>query len=208
MTPLDFAITLAGFGVIHLLAVVSPGPSLIVVTRTSIAVSRNAGFMTALGFGVGSVIWALAAIFGLNILFSAVPWLYLAVKISGALYLIFLAYKLLRSKGLEEFAVEGALVPQSLVRSFLKGLFVQLSNPKVVIFMGSMLVTLLPKNPSPEMLMAVIVLIFFDEFVWYSLVAAAFSVERLRNTYRRVSKTVDRVAGVFLGGLGVRILTQ
>jgi threonine/homoserine/homoserine lactone efflux protein len=192
---------LVGFGLFHLVAVVGPGPSLIVVTQTSISLSRRAGIFNALGFGVGSVIWAVAAIFGLSLVFTAFPWIYVFVKTAGALYLIYLGVMLLLSKGMSEIADRA-------VSSFLKGLIIQISNPKVVIFMGSIMTTLLPKDPSSEMLIWVVAIIFINEFLWYSLVASVFSIATLRNAYLKVAKTVDRLAGMFLGGLGLRILAQ
>ena len=164
--------------------------------------------MNALGFGIGSVVWAVAAIFGLSVLFAIVPWLYLIVKVCGALYLIYLAYKLLRSNGLQELQVGEKKISNSMMASLHKGFLIQLSNPKVVIFMGSILATLLPKDATPELLTAVVVVIFLNEFLWYSLVASVFSVGKLRNAYAKVSKIVDRTTGLLLGGLGVRILVS
>ncbi len=205
---LEFFLTLASLGLFHLLAVISPGPSLIAVIQTSISSSRKEGILNALGFGVGSVVWAVAAIFGLNVLFAAVPWVYLAVKMSGALYLIYLGYKLLKSQGLKTTTNTDSHELQTAIGSFMKGLMIQLSNPKVVIFMGSILTVLLPQNPAPELLFWVVAVIFLNEFLWYSLIASVFSIERLRNGYVRASKLFDRAAGVLLGGLGLKILTQ
>lgn len=205
---LDFFIVLSGFWLFHLLAVISPGPSLIVVTQTSISTSRQAGIANALGFGLGSVIWALAAIFGLGILFATIPWVYLIVKTAGALYLIFLGYTLLRSNGMVPIERPNCVEQQTHLKALLKGLIIQLSNPKVVIFMGSILTTLLPQNPPIGLLVCVIAAIFLNEFIWYSLVATAFSSNQLRECYARISKTVDRIAGLFLGALGLRILSQ
>ena len=100
MNSLEFLFILGGFWLVHLLAVISLGPSLVVITKTSMSVSRQAGIANALCFGVGSVIWALAGIFGLGILFATVPWIYLVVKTADAFYLIFLGYRLLRSNGI------------------------------------------------------------------------------------------------------------
>lgn len=75
---------LAAIGTAHLLAVLSPGPSFLVVARTAMASSRAAGIWAALGMGVGSLIWAVAALFGLNLLFTLVPWLYMTSR-RGAL---------------------------------------------------------------------------------------------------------------------------
>lgn len=208
MDNLNFIAILGSFWLFHLLAVISPGPSLIVVTQTAISISRRAGVANALGFGIGSLIWAIAAIFGLGILFSAVPLIYAIVKAAGALYLIFLAFKLLRSDGIIDPVADNGTAAKTGFGAFRTGLFIQLSNPKVVIFMGSILTTLLPQSASPVLLAWVLTIIFLNEFLWYSLVATMFSIDRVRAFYAKVSKTVDHIAGLFLGALGIRILTQ
>lgn len=208
MTTTAFALTLSGFWLAQLLAVISPGPSLLVAMRSSIAISRRAGILNALGFATGSVIWAVTAMLGLNILFAAFPWIYSSIKVAGGLYLVYLAYKMIRSPGMTMVDVNFVRFSESALASFTKGLIIQLSNPKVVIFMGSILTSLLPVSPPVVLLISVLVVIFLNEFIWYSFVAYAFSVERMRNSYCRASKIVDRIAGVFLAGLGVRILAS
>ncbi len=206
---MELLFALAGLALAHLVAVISPGPSLVVVTRTSIAVSRSAGLWTALGFGVGSLVWATCAIFGLDLLFSAVPWLYWGMKFAGALYLIYLAISLWRRAGEPNHVEE----PKDHHRetgwiSFRRGLLVQLSNPKVVVFMGSILVTLLPATLEPATVAAVLAIVFLNEFVWYAFVACAFSVDRIRSAHARAKRWIDRVAGTFLATIGVRLIVD
>jgi threonine/homoserine/homoserine lactone efflux protein len=67
--------TLASIGLVQLMAVISPGPSFLITARTAVARSRMDGVKVALGLGAGTVIWAGAALFGLNALFHALPLL-------------------------------------------------------------------------------------------------------------------------------------
>lgn len=60
-----------------LIGAISPGPSFVYVARTSIAVSRPAGIATALGMGFGGFTFASAALLGLQVVLTAVPWAYL-----------------------------------------------------------------------------------------------------------------------------------
>jgi serine/threonine protein kinase len=66
-------LTLFSIALVQLLAVISPGPSFLITARTAIAVSRKDGILVAAGLGAGTVIWAAAALFGLNALFHAMP---------------------------------------------------------------------------------------------------------------------------------------
>jgi threonine/homoserine/homoserine lactone efflux protein len=77
-----------------LLGAISPGPSFVLVARTAVAVSRRDALATALGMGVGGLIFAGTALLGLMVVLASVPWLYLAIKVAGACYLLYLALSL------------------------------------------------------------------------------------------------------------------
>ena len=79
-----------------LIGAISPGPSFVYVARTSIAVSRPAGIVTAVGMGLGGLMFASAALLSLHMVLTAVPWTYLGLKIGGGAYLIYLAVLLWR----------------------------------------------------------------------------------------------------------------
>ncbi len=204
---MDNLLMLIGFVAVHMLAVMSPGPSFLVVARASAARSRGVGIWSALGMGAGSVVWALAALFGLDVLFQIAPWLYTAMKIAGALFLITLAVRLWRHADRPvPVAMPGVAARRSTFAAFRLGLFTQLANPKVVVFFGSIFLAVLPADRPAWMTAALLVLVFLDEFLWYATVAIAFSVNRLRAGYLRLKRIVDRVTGSFLGLLGLRML--
>src|SRR3954451_16050401 len=73
---------------------ISPGPSFVLVARTAIAVSRRDGIAAAVGMGFGAFVFAGAALLGLNVVLTTVPWVYLGIKIAGAAYLFYLALPL------------------------------------------------------------------------------------------------------------------
>ncbi|EPC01678.1 hypothetical protein L861_20855 [Litchfieldella anticariensis FP35 = DSM 16096] len=206
---MELLLILAGVGVAHLLAVISPGPSLLVVARAAISTSRSAAIWTALGIGVGSVIWVLAALFGLHLLFAVAPWVYTGMKVAGAAFLFYLAFQLWRhAKVPMHFDASVTVLAVPSWKSFCRGLLVQLSNPKVVVFMGSILITLLPPQPSSGLIAALLLVVFLNEFVWFSCVACAFSIPRFRQGYLRFKSIIDRVTGTCLGGLGLRLIVS
>src|ERR1700759_3401675 len=87
----DYVLILAGLAVVHLLAVASPGPSTVLVIQTAAVAGRRGGLLAAFAMMVGALIWAVAALFGLQALFARFDWLYAAFRIAGALYLLYLA---------------------------------------------------------------------------------------------------------------------
>lgn len=206
---MDLVLVLAGVALAQLAAVISPGPSLLVVARVSIATSRSAGAWTAVGLGVGSVIWAAAALFGLQAAFATLPWLYTVMKVAGALYLFYLAIMLWRHArtpiDIGGKSGQGAMSRRAAVR---RGLLTQLANPKVAVFFGSIFVTLLPPQPSPAFYAVLLPLVFLVEAAWYVFVAHALSTERLRRRYARLKAAIDRITGTVLAGLGAKLIAD
>ncbi len=195
-------LTLASIGLVQLMAVISPGPSFLITARTAVARSRLDGVKVALGLGAGTVIWAGAALFGLNALFHAVPVLFLAMKFAGALFLLWIAYMIfVHAK--EPLKIEGAAEAGN---PFWRGFWVQLSNPKVMVFFGSIFIAMLPANPPLWMLLTLLFIVSFNEVWWYSVVALFFGAGPVRAFYLRAKAWIDRVTGLFLGALGLRLL--
>ena len=203
------ALLLLAFALAHLAAVASPGPSFVVVVKSTLTGRRVEGVWCAFGMGLGTLNWAAAAWFGLAALFGVVPWLYTVLKLAGACYLIYLAIQLWRHAGqpLPVVTAKNAagVSHQGALRAVRLGLLTQLANPKVAVFFGSIFLALLPPEPSHLVLAAVFLIVFVNEFAWYSLVALVIGAEPVRVRYARVKALVDRGTGLVLGGLGIRL---
>lgn len=197
-------LTLASIGFIQLLAVISPGPSFLITARTAVSRSRADGIKVALGLGAGTVIWSSAALFGLNALFHAMPILFMVMKLVGALFLLWIAWQIF----MHAAAPLDMGVEQGDTRSnpFLRGFLVQISNPKVVVFFGSIFVAMLPAQVPVWMMLALVFIVSFNEVWWYSVVALFFGAGPVRSFYLRAKKWIDRLTGAFLGILGLRLL--
>jgi threonine/homoserine/homoserine lactone efflux protein len=195
-------LTLLSIAAVHLLAVISPGPSFLITARTAVARSRLDGVKVALGLGAGAVIWAAAALFGLNVLFHAVPLLFMGMKVLGAAFLLWIAWQIFRHAS-EPLALEGEAAKGN---PFWRGFLVQIGNPKVVVFFGSVFVAMLPANPPLWMLLALLVIVLLNEVWWYCVVALFFGAGPVKRLYIRAKAWIDRVTGLFLGALGLRLL--
>ena len=196
-------LTLLSIGLIQLLAVISPGPSFLITARTAVAQSRADGIKVALGLGAGTVVWSSGALLGLNAVFHAVPVLFMGMKVAGALFLLYIAYMIfVHAK--EPLKIEGAA--EKLGNPFLKGFLTQISNPKVAVFFGSIFIAMLPAQVPLWMTLALIFIVSFNEVWWYSVVALFFGSGPVRSFYLRAKAWIDRVTGLFLGALGLRLL--
>lgn len=189
------------------LGIMSPGPSFVLVARTSVAVSRFDGLATAIGMGLGGMVFAILALLGIKAVLLSVPYLYLVLKILGGAYLIFLAVVIWRSADVE-VDFQGQLVDDNstLFKSFKVGLITQLSNPKTAIFYGSIFAALLPPDIPIEVVLMLAPIIFLLEAGWYSLVALVLSLEAPKNVYLNSKYLLDRLAGGVIGVLGMKLI--
>jgi len=205
---MELIISLASVLGALLIGAISPGPSFVLVARTSMAASRIDGLFTAIGMGIGGVIFSVLVLLGLQAVLASVPWLYLALKLVGGLYLVYMAVSIWRGAK-EPIVISGAGegIRRSVKKSFLLGLFTQLSNPKTAVVYGSVFAALLPHNLPSFATLALPFLVFLVETGWYSIVAFSLSSESSRATYLRSKMHVDRVAGGVMGLLGLKLVT-
>jgi threonine/homoserine/homoserine lactone efflux protein len=192
-----------------LIGAISPGPSFILVARTAIAVSRWQGIAAALGMGVGATILAGAALLGLHVVLANAPSLFVALKIGGALYLAYLAFRLWRGAD-RPMAATGAASAQvsGWARSFALGLVTQLSNPKTAVAYASIFTALLPAGGHGELALVILPPVFAIETGWYTIVAMAFSAERPRRYYLQSKRWIDRVAASAMGLLALKLASD
>jgi threonine/homoserine/homoserine lactone efflux protein len=192
---------------VHLLAAMSPGPSFITVSRTSLASGRLAGLASALACGLGVLPWTIGAILGIVTVFNQAPWLYAALKAAGGLYLLYLAVTVWRHAASPiEFAY--GIPRQTLSQAFGQTFLTQISNPKVAVFFSAIFVSVLPPDPPLWMVGAILFIVFVNEAAWYSIVAVGLSATRPRALYLRLKSVLDHVMGVLLGVLGVKLLAD
>jgi threonine/homoserine/homoserine lactone efflux protein len=192
---------------VHLMAVMSPGQSFLVVSRAALSSGRPAALAATLACGVGVLPWAIGAMAGLALLFQQWPWLYAGLKAAGGIYLLSVAAMVWRhaSEPLPEPTLETAM---PVARVFTSTLLMQMTNPKVAVFFASIFVAVLPANPPIWLLAAILAVVFLNEIAWYALVALSFSAARPRAVYARVKPSVDRVMAGLLGVLGVKMLSD
>jgi threonine/homoserine/homoserine lactone efflux protein len=203
---MDYIVALLGLALVHLLAVASPGPSTVLVIQTAAVAGRRGGLLAALAMMAGALLWAAAALFGLQALFARFEWLYLAFRVGGAIYLFYLAVQLWRHARdpLPEIAV-GRAIRLTGWQGFLRALLLQLSNPKIMVFFGSIFLSLLPQNLPAWMDATVLAIVAANEFTWFALLALLFSGGPARAFYRRAKFWLDRFMGGALALLGLRL---
>ena len=111
-----------------------PGPAVLYIVGRSIGQGRNAGLVSALGIGVGTLVHTAAAAIGFSALLVSSATAFSVVKYFGAAYLVFLGVQRLRSKESLAAAADAAAPRTSLTRVFTQGIIVNILNPKTALF--------------------------------------------------------------------------
>lgn len=91
-------------------------------------------------------------------------------------------------------------------RTFLRGFLTNLSNPKAVIYFGSVFSLFVGDNVTAGARWGLFVLIVAETFVWFSIVACVFALPMMRRGYQRLSKWIDGLAGVLFAGFGIHLI--
>jgi threonine efflux protein len=202
----SFWLMLGGIAAVNLLGAASPGPAFFIVSRTAAGQSRRAGFTTALGVSTATVIWAFAAIHGLALLLAEAAWLFRLMQALGGAYLVYLGWQAIRHAPEPLPLPDPAVVPASGFAAFRRGFVVNMTNPKVMVFFGSVFASVYAPGMPEWTNLAVLAVVAIDEVVWYSIVALAFSTRPAQAAYGRAKRCIDRAFGAFLALFGLRLL--
>jgi threonine/homoserine/homoserine lactone efflux protein len=195
---------LVAFVGVAVLVIVTPGPDTAMTIRGTLLGGRRAGVMTAFGVVSGQACWTVAASVGITALLVASEPAFLALKLLGAAYLVYLGGQAIMA------AIRGT-VAHELVRgsaeltgrtAYRQGLVSDLGNPKMAAFFTS----LLPQFGTSFWSMLALGLVFCA-LTWLWLVVYATAFARLRAS-RRVRRTIEAVTGTVLVALGVRLATE
>ncbi|WP_067339561.1 LysE family translocator [Stappia indica] len=209
MPPTDI---LLAFFVTTAIFAYMPGPAMLYATAQTLARGRTAGLMAALGIHLGGYAHVAAAAAGLSVLFHAVPPLYLAVKVAGALYLVWLGWSLIRSAGSTLKAETASSATASARKAFFESITVEVLNPKTAIFF----LAFLPQFVDPAaglpvwaqfLVLGTAVNLMFSSADLVCVIFAAGLRARLARS-GRAQKLARRIGGTILIGLGANLALQ
>ncbi|QHM72852.1 threonine export protein RhtC [Mixta intestinalis] len=196
--------------VVHLVALMSPGPDFFFVSQTAASRSRKEAMLGVMGITLGIVIWAGVALMGLHLILQKMAWLHEIIMVCGGLYLTWLGWQLLRSAHRQHRQPTVSAEPEVKLakkgHSFLKGFLTNLSNPKAVIYFGSVFSLFVGDDVAAGARWGLFVLIISETFAWFTLVAAVFALPWMRRQYQRVAKWIDGMAGVLFAGFGIHLI--
>ena len=192
---------LLAFNLALLVAIASPGPALLMAIRTTLSGGRRAGIAVGAGLGLMAATWTLMALLGLGIFFELFPAVYVAARIAGAAWLLYLAYGIWRNASAP---VEARGEPAR--HAFRQGFLINLLNPKSVLFAAAVLVAIFPAGIGTVESLIIVANHFFVEIAFYTTLAFCLSTRLVATRYLRAKSHIDRFAAAVLGALGLRLL--
>ncbi len=193
--------------VIHLLAVMSPGPDFAMVTRNSIIYSRKVGIYTSLGIAVGILVHVAYSLLGIGFLIAKSIVLFNTIKFIGAGYLLYIGYKSLKAKPPAQVGEEVVIQKKdiSLLASFKMGFITNALNPKATLFFLALFTQVIDPATSKIIQLTYGIEMMFITFIWFALLSIFFSNSLIKNRITRLQHHVERVTGVVLIALGIKV---
>ena len=195
------------FAAAALVVALTPGPNMIYVLSRSLCQDRGAGLLSLFGVVVDFLVHMFAAAVGLTAVFLAIPLAYEVLKWLGAGYLAWLAWQAVKPGARSPFEAR-ELPPDSPRRLFLMGFLTNLLNPKITIFFTSLLPQFVGGHGTPTDLLLLGALFNIMGVVWLLGYAVVASRARAALARPAVKRTLDRITGTVLIGLGVRLALQ
>jgi threonine/homoserine/homoserine lactone efflux protein len=189
--------------------IATPGQDMLYVITRSLAQGRVAGLCSALGVCLGILVHTALAAFGVGAILHASEMLFLALKLAGAAYLVYLGLRLVLSREAARLGATGGgkLAPLALIR---QGVLSNVTNPKIVLFFFAFLpqfVDPASAHPTRELVFLGVLYAVLALPVKSAVALAAGSLSERAMRHPGAMKWMNRASGAVLVGLGLRLAT-
>lgn len=190
---------------ISILGAASPGPSLAVVVKNTLGADKLTGFVTSWAHALGIGVYAILTVFGLTIILKQTPWLFNIITYAGALYLAWLGYKALSSKGgIASKLEKGEKI--SLVEAARDGVIISLFNPKIALFFIALFSQFIHEDMDFTGKLITTVTPFLTDGLWYSFIVLILSHSKILEFLRQKASLIDKLTGIVFILIAFRIV--
>ncbi|MCK6264262.1 LysE family translocator [Vibrio sp. ZSDE26] len=190
---------------ICLLGAMSPGPSLAMVAKHSLAGGRANGLAAAWAHAFGIGIYAFITLIGLAVVLQQSPLLFKTISYAGAAYLAYLGVNALRSKGGVAAKLESGQTT-SLWQSAKEGFLISLLSPKIALFFIALFSQFIAVGSDVISKSLIILTPLVVDGLWYTLITFMLSSPLLLDKIRSKAVLIDRLSGVVLILLALRVV--
>jgi len=194
--------------VVHLVALLSPGPDFFFVSQTAVSRSRRQALFGVLGITLGITLWSALALLGLQLVLHRLAWLQQLIAVAGGLYLVWMGLRMLHGAFTRAPAAHGQAAASAggELATLRAGLLTNLANPKVVVYFGSVFSAFLGDRVDAAARWGLWALIVAETFAWFTLVAAFFALPAMRRGYLRLARWIDGFAGAVFVAFGLHLV--
>ena len=194
---------------LHFLAVISPGPDYVLVTRNALAYNREVAIYTALGIALGIIVHASYCLFGLAIVIKQSLLLFNIIKLLGGLYLIYIGIKACLAKDHKTMATDEkpSIPPAISAKEAIKqGFFCNVLNPKVTLFfLGLFTLVIKPNTPWGIQIFYALWMMTVT-FIWFSSLATLITHSAVRARIWRIQPMITKIMGALLIIFGLNLI--
>lgn len=188
---------------LHWAILLVPGFNFVLIGQLAAGGARSQALAAVAGMVLSTFTWALLAVLGVGVVFTAHPLLRQAAQWIGGLYLLQLAWRLWGARK-QPVAAEGQ-VP-SRAAAFRAGFVTSILNPKIALFYGSVFATALPAQPLLRLSASAVGLVVLNSLVWHVFLALALSQPAVQRAYLRSFLRINQVCAAVVGAFGLRLL--
>lgn len=194
---------------IHALAVISPGPDFVLISRLSLSYSRKIGFVGAIGVALGIGVHIFYSILGIGALIASSVILFNTIKILGALYLIYIGVMSFKQSKNKSPASSVRLQEDVTYTEALKlGFLTNVLNPKATLFILAVFTQVITPS-TPKFIQVIYGLeMILATALWFSVVAFFLSTDYISRKIQSAKGIIEKITGVVLTVLGIKILLE
>lgn len=191
---------------IALLGMISPGPDFFLVVKNAARYQRSAAMMTAMGIVAALLVHMSYCVAGIAVLITTTPWLFSILKYAGAVYLLWIGFQSLLSKSNHSINEKTAQHSQiSFHRAFMQGFLCNLLNPKATLFFLAVFTQVLSIDSSIGEKLWYAFIIWGLAVVYWPLLVLLIQSAPVRKMLNKIQKSIDKVLGIVLIGLGIKV---
>lgn len=185
----------------------SPGPTTLALVGTSLEQGRAKALALASGVTCGSLTWSIAAALGLGAVMLANAWIFEVIRLLGAGYLAWLALRSARAALQPGTATVRSLGSGSRLATFAQGYALHITNPKAILFLGSLYALGVPADAAPSQLALVVALVGLQSFTIFHGYALIFSHRHAAAAFLAARRWLDGVFALAFGWASFKVLT-
>lgn len=204
---MNVPLELLAFAGVMALGQFSPGPDMLLLTRTALKEGARSGVLMAWGIATGLTFHAALAIAGMAVVFERIGWLREGLRWLAAGYLVWLGYRMIMEWFVHVYSGSKDELPKASKKGvFVQGLLCNLLNPKVVVFLAAVTAPFLAGERPVWWAWALWAIVVFEGLTLWALWALLLQVKPIREAYCRAGPWINLGFGVVLLGLAASLL--